>query len=188
MKGEPAHTVGCDVLLSTHRPSSQVEKALGVEGDAILYVGDHIYTDAALAKLNFKWVRSLCCAVFCLLRRAVREWGTTYTITNAALAMLTFLPSSPLALRWRTALIIRELESEVDSLARGRPHRDQLKELMAKKVGGGGRRGGTLWGGTGRGKGARRLTPPSPRQRRRWCSALPNNLRLSSPPITTDPP
>lgn len=31
-----------------------VEKALGVEGDAILYVGDHIYTDAALAKLNFK--------------------------------------------------------------------------------------------------------------------------------------
>ena len=95
MKGEPAHTVRRDVLLSTHRPSSQVEKALGVEGDAILYVGDHIYTDAALAKLNFKWVRSLCCAVFCLLRRAVREWGTTYTITNAALAMLTFLPSSP---------------------------------------------------------------------------------------------
>ncbi|GAX76350.1 hypothetical protein CEUSTIGMA_g3796.t1 [Chlamydomonas eustigma] len=65
-----------------------VEKALGVEGDAILYVGDHIYTDAALAKLNFKW---------------------------------------------RTALIIRELELEVDSLARGRPHREQLKELMSKK-------------------------------------------------------
>ncbi|KIZ07124.1 hypothetical protein MNEG_0828 [Monoraphidium neglectum] len=66
-----------------------VEKALGVEGDDILYVGDHIYTDAALAKINF---------------------------------------------RWRTALILRELEEEVDALARGRPHRAKLKELMAKKV------------------------------------------------------
>lgn len=65
-----------------------VEKALGVEGDDILYVGDHIYTDAALAKINF---------------------------------------------RWRTALILRELEEEIDALARGRPHRAKLKELMAKK-------------------------------------------------------
>ena len=32
-----------------------VEKALGVSGDNILYVGDHIYTDAALAKLNFRY-------------------------------------------------------------------------------------------------------------------------------------
>lgn len=32
----------------------QVEAALGVEGDDILYVGDHIYTDAALAKINFR--------------------------------------------------------------------------------------------------------------------------------------
>ena len=36
--------------------------------------------------------------------------------------------------RWRTALILRELEQEVDALARGRPHRAKLKELMAKKV------------------------------------------------------
>jgi hypothetical protein len=36
--------------------------------------------------------------------------------------------------RWRTALILRELEEEVDALARGRPHRAKLKELMAKKV------------------------------------------------------
>ena len=36
-----------------------VEKALGIEGDAILYVGDHIYTDAALAKLNFQWRTAL---------------------------------------------------------------------------------------------------------------------------------
>lgn len=34
----------------------QVEAALGVEGDDILYVGDHIYTDAALAKINFRCV------------------------------------------------------------------------------------------------------------------------------------
>ena len=32
-----------------------VERALGLNGDEILYVGDHIYTDAALAKLNFRW-------------------------------------------------------------------------------------------------------------------------------------
>lgn len=44
-----------------------VEKALGVEGDDILYVGDHIYTDAALAKINFRyflcWVSSLSTSV-----------------------------------------------------------------------------------------------------------------------------
>lgn len=37
----------------------QVEKALdleGVKGDEVLYVGDHIYTDAAMAKLNFRWL------------------------------------------------------------------------------------------------------------------------------------
>lgn len=33
-----------------------VQDALGISGDHILYVGDHIYTDAALAKLNFKCV------------------------------------------------------------------------------------------------------------------------------------
>ena len=31
-----------------------VQDALGISGDHFLYVGDHIYTDAALAKLNFK--------------------------------------------------------------------------------------------------------------------------------------
>jgi hypothetical protein len=30
-----------------------------VEGDDILYVGDHIYTDAALAKINFRWRTAL---------------------------------------------------------------------------------------------------------------------------------
>eukprot|EP00798_Chlamydomonas_sp_ICE-L_P019954 gene19954-26662_t len=59
-----------------------------VKGEDFLYIGDHIYTDAALAKLNF---------------------------------------------RWRTALILRELEEEVAALADGTPHREKLKELMEKK-------------------------------------------------------
>ncbi|CAL8467153.1 g6689 [Coccomyxa elongata] len=65
-----------------------VEAALGMEGDDILYVGDHIYTDAALAKIHF---------------------------------------------RWRTCLIVRELEEEIEALASGREHRRKLKELMNKK-------------------------------------------------------
>ena len=36
-----------------------VEAARGIEGDDILYVGDHIYTDAALAKINFRWRTAL---------------------------------------------------------------------------------------------------------------------------------
>ncbi|GFH06129.1 uncharacterized protein HaLaN_00708, partial [Haematococcus lacustris] len=32
---------------------------LQVEGDDVLYVGDHIYTDAALAKINFRWRTAL---------------------------------------------------------------------------------------------------------------------------------
>lgn len=31
-----------------------VQDAFGLSGDAFLYVGDHLYTDAALAKLNFQ--------------------------------------------------------------------------------------------------------------------------------------
>ncbi|KAL3133373.1 hypothetical protein ABBQ38_007244 [Trebouxia sp. C0009 RCD-2024] len=68
--------------------AAMVEKALGLNGDEILYVGDHIYTDAALAKINF---------------------------------------------RWRTCLIVRELELEIDALAQGQVHRNKLKELMNKK-------------------------------------------------------
>jgi hypothetical protein len=41
-------------LTSPSASHLQVEAALGVEGDDILYVGDHIYTDAALAKINFR--------------------------------------------------------------------------------------------------------------------------------------
>jgi len=68
--------------------AKQMEDALGVEGSDILYVGDHIYSDAALAKIN---------------------------------------------LRWRTALIVRELEREVRALSLGRPHRAQLKDLLDKR-------------------------------------------------------
>lgn len=31
-----------------------IEEGLRLDGDHFLYIGDHIYTDAALAKLNFK--------------------------------------------------------------------------------------------------------------------------------------
>jgi len=68
--------------------AKQVQQALGVSGDEILYIGDHIYTDAALAKLEFKW---------------------------------------------RTCLILRELEDEIEALATGRSHREQLKNLLDKK-------------------------------------------------------
>jgi HAD superfamily 5'-nucleotidase-like hydrolase len=68
--------------------AKQVQAALGVEGSSVLYVGDHIYTDAALAKLQFSW---------------------------------------------RTCLILRELEAEVQALASGRAHRQYLKSLLDKK-------------------------------------------------------
>lgn len=65
-----------------------VEKALGVSGDEFLYVGDHIYTDVSVAKINH---------------------------------------------RWRTCLILRELEEEVRALNAGRDHREGLKNLMNMK-------------------------------------------------------
>ena len=43
-----------------------VEAALGIEGDDILYVGDHIYTDAALAKINFRWRTALIVSTLCM--------------------------------------------------------------------------------------------------------------------------
>lgn len=55
---------------------------LGCEGDSILYVGDHVYTDIVLAKTKC---------------------------------------------RWRTALILQELEREVAALAEGRSERAKLE-------------------------------------------------------------
>ena len=66
----------------------QVEKAIDVRGDDVLYVGDHIYTDAGVAKMMF---------------------------------------------RWRTCLIIRELEEEIRAIEKGKDGRQQLAELMHKK-------------------------------------------------------
>lgn len=65
-----------------------VEKHLKLEGDEILYVGDHMFGDVHVSK-NF--------------------------------------------LRWRTALIIRELESELESLESFRAQEDKLAVKMIEK-------------------------------------------------------
>ncbi|KAG0496490.1 hypothetical protein HPP92_001181 [Vanilla planifolia] len=65
-----------------------VEKSLGIHGDEILYVGDHIFTDVSQSKVH---------------------------------------------LRWRTALIIRELEDEFNALTCSRDHRATLIQLMHQK-------------------------------------------------------
>jgi len=68
--------------------ASLVEDQLGVSGDQILYVGDHLHADVHVSK-NL--------------------------------------------LRWRTAIVLRELEAEVAALARFRPQQDQLASLMDEK-------------------------------------------------------
>ncbi|NNC91748.1 MAG: HAD family hydrolase, partial [Acidimicrobiia bacterium] len=66
----------------------QVESFLGLSGDEILYVGDHLFGDVHFSKA---------------------------------------------LLRWRTALILRELESEVDGLREFRKNEIELEQLMADK-------------------------------------------------------
>lgn len=68
--------------------AQMVESSLGVQGDEILYVGDHIYTDVSQSKVH---------------------------------------------LRWRTALICRELEEEYTALIGSRAHRASLIELINQK-------------------------------------------------------
>jgi 5'-nucleotidase len=68
--------------------AAQVEKDLGISGDQVLYVGDHMFGDVHMSK-----------------RR----------------------------LRWRTALVLRELEAEVEALAGFREREDHLAGLMALK-------------------------------------------------------
>eukprot|EP00252_Welwitschia_mirabilis_P007375 TRINITY_DN18655_c0_g2_i2.p1 TRINITY_DN18655_c0_g2~~TRINITY_DN18655_c0_g2_i2.p1 ORF type:complete len:657 (-),score=140.27 TRINITY_DN18655_c0_g2_i2:17-1987(-) len=68
--------------------AQMVEKALGIHGDEILYVGDHVYTDVSQSKVH---------------------------------------------LRWRTALICRELEDECNALVSGKEHREKLIELINRK-------------------------------------------------------
>jgi 5'-nucleotidase len=68
--------------------AAQVEEHLGLSGDEILYVGDHLYADVHVSKA---------------------------------------------VLRWRTALILRELELEIDELEAFRSSEDALRGLMAEK-------------------------------------------------------
>nr|XP_043606991.1 5'-nucleotidase domain-containing protein 4 [Erigeron canadensis] len=68
--------------------AQMVENFLGIHGDEILYVGDHIYTDVSVSKVH---------------------------------------------LRWRTALICRELEEEYNALIHSREHRAKLVELLNQK-------------------------------------------------------
>ena len=35
--------------------AKMIERALGVEGNRVLYVGDHIYTDVSISKIEHKW-------------------------------------------------------------------------------------------------------------------------------------
>jgi HAD superfamily 5'-nucleotidase-like hydrolase len=69
--------------------ATQVETFLGLSGDEILYVGDHLFGDVHFSKA---------------------------------------------LLRWRTALILRELESEVEALRAFRADEEKLETLMAEKA------------------------------------------------------
>jgi 5'-nucleotidase len=66
----------------------EVERHLGLSGDQILYVGDHMFGDVQVTKD---------------------------------------------VLRWRTALILRELEPEIEAVAGFRPQEVELGRLMAEK-------------------------------------------------------
>ncbi|MBN2114719.1 MAG: HAD-IG family 5'-nucleotidase [Acidimicrobiia bacterium] len=68
--------------------ASRVEEHLGLSGDEILYVGDHLYADVHVSKA---------------------------------------------VLRWRTALILRELELEIDEIEAFRPTEEALRSLMGEK-------------------------------------------------------
>jgi 5'-nucleotidase len=69
--------------------AAQVERALGVSGDEILYVGDHMFGDVHASKR---------------------------------------------ALRWRTALVLRELEAEINALEAFRGTEERLTSGMAAKA------------------------------------------------------
>ena len=67
----------------------QVEESLGLSGDEILYVGDHLFADVSVSKA---------------------------------------------LLRWRTALILRELESEIEAIEAFDVDEDRLTGLMERKT------------------------------------------------------
>jgi hypothetical protein len=41
--------------------AQMVENSLGIHGDEILYVGDHIYTDVSQSKVHLRWRTALIC-------------------------------------------------------------------------------------------------------------------------------
>lgn len=93
--------VGEEGLLRPHRgvltnehvymggSASLVEESLGLRGEEILYVGDHIFVDVNVSKS---------------------------------------------ILRWRTALVIRELEEEIAAIQAFRSRQEDLSQLMEKKA------------------------------------------------------
>ncbi len=69
--------------------ASAIEDCLGMSGDEILYVGDHLFADVNITKN---------------------------------------------VLRWRTALVLREMEEELRAIDATRDDQDQIQELMVEKV------------------------------------------------------
>jgi 5'-nucleotidase len=69
--------------------ATQVEEYLGVSGEEILYVGDHIFVDVHVSKA---------------------------------------------VMRWRTALVLRELEAELAALEDFRPQQSELARMMEEKT------------------------------------------------------
>ena len=65
-----------------------VEESLGLRGEEILYIGDHLFVDVNVSKK---------------------------------------------VLRWRTALVVRELEDEIEAFRRFSDQQEQLTELMRRK-------------------------------------------------------
>ncbi|CAM6113261.1 unnamed protein product [Calypogeia fissa] len=55
--------------------AAMVEKALGVKGDEIMYMGDHMYTDVNQSKVHLRWRTTLICRV---LEREVLALASGY--------------------------------------------------------------------------------------------------------------
>jgi 5'-nucleotidase len=79
--GKPGIYVGSD--------AADVERYLGIAGEEVLYVGDHIFVDVHVSKS---------------------------------------------VMRWRTALVLRELEAELDALEAFAPQQAELARMMEDKV------------------------------------------------------
>ena len=94
----PAMDAKMDGRLYCGGGAAMVERALSLDGDEVLYVGDHIYTDAALAKINFRWhshmlalacmhcnvsVQHSFCSSFCSVQLLLRHACLVYGVALA---------------------------------------------------------------------------------------------------------